>query len=488
MLNWKRMSAALYSPLILTVVVVTVINSLPLFSIFDVAPHDPWEAGFVVEAVRVLNSLPLYEMPEEGHATHLYGPLSTYNLSFWFSLFEPSNYLPRIVSFIAALLLVTTLAVVFVPRRGFVYWAVTVCLFYVLNNRSGNYFVSARPDMVALLFAVISLIVLYKGQLQNDLKFTLIGSLLLLIACSFKQTMMMASAIPLVSFFIDSSGWSNRKLFLSVLPFIVVFTAFFVFLPTVLPEVYHYVVWAPSQYGILVRNVVLAIWIIGMGALLFFVLLFLWIRSDDAVNPKVRWVIAALLVCVPAAVVTAGKLGATNNSLLPAFLAISAFCAMNFPLLSDMMFDNRRSVTTRIAASLLFPVLLLLYAFPVPHAMHLHVTGSKPYSEDEYISTQRLISDLSGNVICPEDPTLPLFSGAGIGRNFFLEYDAVQWPEKMPGYLSTYLMDADYVVDRGPWPWGLDLLKDEHLIQLGFEKTSDLDSENGLYSVWLKRR
>jgi hypothetical protein len=342
--------------------------------------------------------------------------------------------------------------------------------------------------VVALLFAVISLVVLYKGQLQNDLKFTLIGSLLLLVACLFKQTMMMASVVPLVSFFIDSSGWSKGRLFLSLLPSIAAFTAFFVFLPLVFPEVYHYVVWAPSQYAILVRNVVLAIGIVLMGSLLFFVLLFLWIRSDDAVDPKVRWVIASLLVCVPAAAVTAGKLGATNNSLLPAFLAMSAFCAMNFPLLSDMMFDNKRSITTRITASLLFPALLLLYAFPLPPAEHLHVAGAKPYSEEEYISTQRLISDLSGNVICPEDPTLPLFSGAGIGRNFVLEYDAVQWPEKMPGYLSTYLMGADYLVDRGPWPWGLDLFKDEHLVQFGFEKMSDLDSDNGLYSIWVKRR
>jgi hypothetical protein len=425
-------------------------------------------------------------MPEEGHATHLYGPLSTYNLAFWFSLFGPSNYLPRIVSFIAALLLVTTLVVVFVPHRGFVYWAVTACLFYVLNGRSGNYFVSTRPDVVALLFAVISLIVLYKGQLHSDLKLTLIGSLLLLVACFFKQTMMMASAIPLVSIFIDLSGWSKRKLFLSLLPFIVAFTAFFVLLPLIFPEVYHYTVWAPSQYGILVGNVVLAIWIIMMGALLFLVLLFLWIRSDDAVNSKEKWVIAALLVCVPAAAVTAGKPGATNNSLLPAFLAISAFCAMKFPLLLDQVFDNERSVATRIAVSLVFPFLLFLYAFPVPTTTRYHITGARPYLK-EYINTQRVISDLSGNVICPEDPTLPLFSGAGIGRSFVLEYDAVQWPEKMPNYLRTYLMDADYVVNRGPWPWGLDLLRDEHLIQLGFEKTSDLDSENGLYTIWLKQ-
>lgn len=91
MLTWKGVSAILHAPLILTVVVVIVLNSLPLFSIFDVATHDPWEAGYVVEAARVLNSQPLYDMPEEGHATHIYGPLSTYNLAFWSLLFAPSN-------------------------------------------------------------------------------------------------------------------------------------------------------------------------------------------------------------------------------------------------------------------------------------------------------------------------------------------------------------------------------------------------------------
>jgi hypothetical protein len=227
--------------------------------------------------------------------------------------------------------------------------------------------------------------------------------------------------------------------------------------------------------------------ILVLGSLLFFVLLPLRIESDDPVSRKERWVIAALLVCVPAAVITAGKEGAVVNSLLPAFLAISAFCAMEFPLLLDMARDSERTVITRVLAAVLFPVLLFLYAFPLPPAEQLNSAGAVPISEEEYVETQQLILDLPGIVICPEDPTLTYFSRAELGRSFILEYDAALWPRKMPDYLLTYLKDADYVVDRGPWPWGLDLLTSDHLTELGFEKVNAGESEDDLYSIWVKR-
>ena len=90
------------------------------------------------------------------------------------------------------------------------------------------------------------------------------------------------------------------------------------------------------------------------------------------------------------------------------------------------------------------------------------------------------VKDLSGRVVCPEDPTIPLFSGKGFVTNIYLELDR-NGTSTFPDAVSEELERANFTVQVTNW-WG-NVLRSDRLQELNFERTE----EYGPYVLWKKK-
>jgi hypothetical protein len=109
--------------------------------------------------------------------------------------------------------------------------------------------------------------------------------------------------------------------------------------------------------------------------------------------------------------------------------------------------------------------------------------------DHEYAQAVKLVEELPGTVICPEDPTIPLYAKGHVGQNMFLEYDTHLvdggWPTVPPAGFVASCRAADYVVDIvGYWQ---DILKDDLLRSLGFEPAPDIGPGLSSYRIWRRK-
>ena len=68
-----------------------------------------------------------------------------------------------------------------------------------MNNRSLQYFTENRPDMTALMFVTLSLLLIGFGQERRRGGFVAVGSACLVIGFFFKQTAAVFAAVPLIA-------------------------------------------------------------------------------------------------------------------------------------------------------------------------------------------------------------------------------------------------------------------------------------------------
>src|SRR5262245_11409730 len=63
-------------PLLIAAMVICAIGWSNLYRLTTAtAPRNPWESVQVLEAWRSMRGMPVYELPPDGHATHMYGAL-----------------------------------------------------------------------------------------------------------------------------------------------------------------------------------------------------------------------------------------------------------------------------------------------------------------------------------------------------------------------------------------------------------------------------
>ena len=106
------------------------------------APRNPWEALEVVEAWRSLQGMPVYELPPDGHATHMYGALVPWVQGEIFRLTGPNNVTGRLLSLFSSLLTVTVLALCFKGERSA--WALLIAWAAILGVDHRSAIISPR--------------------------------------------------------------------------------------------------------------------------------------------------------------------------------------------------------------------------------------------------------------------------------------------------------------------------------------------------------
>ena len=191
------------------------------------------------------------------------------------------------------------------------------------------------------------------------------------------------------------------------------------------PTVYHYMIDVPRAFGLDARRTGRMAWDLLLDSPLFVVLVTECLLLDPQAarsDPRVRWLLAVLVVAVPYSALTAGKVGGWCNSLLPALLAMMAFCILRLPRLLKGLGNLESPLPVRMALGGFIALLLLMNTFPHMTKFNTFLVA-RTACDREYASALERIGTLPGKVVCPEDPTIPLYAKGYLGQSIFAERD-----------------------------------------------------------------
>src|SRR5262249_2318914 len=264
------------------------------------SPRNPWESIEVLEGWRSLRGMPVYELATDGHATHMYGALVPWIQGEIFRWTGPNNISGRLLSLGAAVATVTLLALSVSGRRPVWELAIVWAGILGVNHRSGQYFAENRPDMPALFFAALAVLLMGSGLEARRGLSVVLGTACLALGFFLKQTVTIFAAVPLVALVLRGRRPTGSEIRLALLPPAVI-GGVILGLKVLSPAVYHYMVEVPGAYAIDWPRVAKFAWELLLDSPLFLVLLGEWIVFDGGslrADPRVLWLMAILAVAV----------------------------------------------------------------------------------------------------------------------------------------------------------------------------------------------
>jgi hypothetical protein len=356
-----------------------------------------------------------------------------------------------------------------------------------VNHRSGQYFAENRPDMPALFFAALAVLLMGSGLEARRGLSVVLGTACLVLGFFLKQTVTIFAAVPMVALVLRGRRPTGSEILLALMPPAVI-GGVILGLKVLSPAVYHYMVEIPGAYAIDWPRVAKFAWELLLDSPLFLVLLGDWIVFDGGslrADPRVLWLMAVLAVAVPFSAMAYAKVGGWPNSQLPALLAMMTFCALRLPRLWRRIGDPATPTRSRMMLGMFLAVLLLMTTFPHLTKANNLIVSTGPW-DDAYWQAVSLTGRLPGTVACPEDPTIPLYARHRVVRNLFSEKDAHPvngaWPTAVPEAVLAELLAADYVVDVIDY-WG-ENIDAALLARAGFEPIEGLPLDPQCYRIW----
>jgi hypothetical protein len=467
-------------------------------------PIDQWEAGIVADAWRMLQGQAIYATGTD-HATHMYGPLTTVVLAHAFEFTGPALEVGRLVNTISGIAVVVLLAAIFGGSDRLTF-AVSIALLLAANGRTEYYFVQTRPDMVSAFFATLALIVLYhaqepKGKAPRRVAIIIAGSALLVIAVMFKQTAGAFVFVPALAMLAKPRKFSFRNQFLFATIPIVGLSVTLGAIWYLAPGLWHFLIEVPGQY----KYSVLTAGQTGASLLslpLFVLASMHWLLTDARDNwqmLRVRWLMAAMICAIVVSLAAVAKDGGVDNSLIPALLAIGAFCAWRTPVAFAFLRDNSRPLSLRIGTGILFGILLFGHAYP--NSWPLDQTNLKEgYGGDARALVIAEAHELPGKVVCPDDPAIPLMAKGYAGRTAVFESDAIglaaagvagsDWGTGRVQAVLKEIDSADYVITVMPDGASPDTpqARQDLLQAHGFIKSEFRTTSSPVYELWQRAR
>ena len=451
-------------------------------------PLDPWESIIVSDAYRASAGLAVYTTPMLDHSTHIYGPLITYVTGFIFKFTGINFWVARSLSVIGAACIVLTMAVIFFRKLPAVFICAGVAMLLGINLRTDGYFMQARPDMEALAVALLALILMYHGFERNRYALYGLGVLMLCVAYLFKQTAAMFALVPLIKLVLKRDGVTAGELLMILAPPIAIGILIGV-IRLAAPNVDYYMIEAlarwPIQYARLAYTVCvfLAFMPIVPAALC---LGLLWRRDERELTDRDRvlWLAAACIIATPASIVAFSKVGGVNNSYVPALFPLVTLSIILIARGWQTIIRTAHPPARRAQAfAWLLTFIMLASAFS-GSSDQLRTMNSPAHGDAHYPQVVQYVSGLSGRVVCPDDPTIPIHALKQTGRSFWAENDATL-ADTMPQYLINEIRGADYLITvKSPWPKYLMI---SGLNSIGFYEEGWSGADMGAYTLWRKR-
>jgi hypothetical protein len=483
------------APLLLAAALICLITGLNVARLVQSrAPRNPWEASEVMEAWRSLRGLPVYDPAPDGHATHFYGPLGPWVQGELFRWVGPNNHSGRFLTLISALATVTLIAACVRSKGSFLVPILVWAMLFGLNHRSGQYFIELRPDMTAMFFACAAIALMGLGLEQGRGWLVGLGTASLIVGFLFKQPAVVFAAVPAVALVLRGRRPSRAEVLLALVP-LGAAIGVIVAVKTFWPTVYHYTIEVPGSFWINWRLAPLRAWEMLQQSPLFLVLVGEWLLVDGGstrADRRTPWVVAVLAIAFPFGAIAYAKALGAANSVLPALLAMTAFCALRLPGALARLEQGAASIRARALLGSFTAMLLLMNVFPPSR-----LRETPPPWDGQYDKVIEAAARLPGTVVCPEDPTIPLYAKEHAGRGLFPELDSHteggRWPRAIPDGIDKEIRAADFVVDirrHGDYSdnWFLDNYLDEPTLRgLGFEPDDGRLSDTPSYRIWRRR-
>jgi hypothetical protein len=458
-------------------------------------PIHRWEGAHLVEAYRVSRSLPVYEDAATGHATHMYGPLTSWVVGLLMKITGPSFQVARILSF-ASFLLAATLVVLLFRQRAAPLSVLIASSVLWASGRTVVDFVEPRPDGISLLLMVLAVTALFRGWKEQNFLWHSAGLAFLLSSFFFKQTGAMVCAVPVFAALISGKReMTAKRAVMIATPFIAVASAV-ALLYVRWPLVYHFAVDVPKQYPIYYGKMMR----MGLRPLLGMPILWLapalaWAEGRgrwpvDKDRLKTAWILAAVFVSIGAGAFGAAKQGGRESLLEPAVFALTAlFLHAAAPLEKALAAVGPRSGRSG-RWEIITTALLLVTVF---HFHFIDQNGTAvSFGDRRYEKVVEICRKLEGRTVCPQDPSIPVFAQGEVGRSLTLEHDAAGWPSAMPDYAYDDIDGAEYVVTIGRgsafYDWPLPVGEKEQVLgERGFSKVAIPALEESVYRLWRRR-
>jgi hypothetical protein len=466
------------APVVVAAVVVTLANFAVLAArVAHPNPNTPWESGHIVDGWRAANGLAIYEEPSAGHATTMYGPALAFTLGAIFRVTGANNYAGRVFQLLCGLGAAALLAHVLTRGQTRLVKVLAWTLLFGVNLRTADYFSDTRPDAACLLFSALAVVLAYRAGWASFAA----GLAALVVAFCFKQTAVVAACVVALGYACErrraAHSWVKAALALAVLPAAVLVTKLF------LPLVYHYMIVVPAQNPVeLGRLAGTALWTLA-SVPVFFVALFEFLLGGGRPGRLGLWLLAALPVTFAYGLISAARVGGSVNSLMPAYAALFCFTAWRLPRVLAWLDGARRGSTRRAALGIAFALafgatLLADFGGCVWMVENTHGDG-------RYRRAVEVARELPGKVVCPNDPTIPLYAKNYAGRQVFMELDAAGLFGDVPGYVLAEVASADYVIQVNK-VFAPQLLPDARLASMGLRPVAQPALEGSAYTVWTK--
>jgi hypothetical protein len=404
-------------------------------------PASPWEPAVALEAVRLNAGLPVYEA---GHATHMYGPLLTVLFGAVFQIFGLNLLAIRIVMSVLAFALAIGMAVLLSRGKSAGDWLLAVLLFLAINFRTNLVFLSTQPDCVAALLAVGA--IYFWITRANSLFRASVSVAFFVCAMLFKQTSAAFALIPVVHVLVWRRPVRVRDLIISLIPVISILLALAA-IRLFCPQMFSAMVTVPGSIKVyLERALNIALYLIATFPIFFIALLSI-LRSRTAIIERERWILSALIVLIPISIWTVCKSGGDYNSLLFAYLAMTALFVARMDAIKSWL-GSLTIERSLIAASGIAVAILLSFFVQFDRSVALL---SARCGNEKYDSAIAIARRLGPGVISPQDPTIAFNANGYFGRALIFELDAHavngNWPSELPESVQQELAASNYVLE-----------------------------------------
>jgi hypothetical protein len=377
--------------------------------------------------------------------------------------------------------IITALAVIYFRRLPWIFAIAGVAMLMSFNLRSNTFFSQIKPDMPALGFALLALILTFQAMEKGRWACYPLALVSFCVAYLFKQTAAMFTLVPLVSLLLRQR-WSLRDWLAVAAPPATIATlilALYIFAP----NVHFHMITAVSRWTIQIERLVVSpLRFLSFSSLLpaalFMIIL---IRPGISLNdPESRWLVAVCVGLLPGSFLAWSKLGGGLNSFLPALLPLTVLSIVGIAGAWETVRANHISRACTHAFAWLIGLMMMANGI-VTSRGELQALFFDGHGDGHYPQVVQYVSKLKGRVICPDDPTIPIRALGQTGRSSWAEYDTVV-SQSVPHYFQTEIMSADYVIVVNSW--GLNLMTPDILRAANFEPAGWGGADMGVYSLW----
>jgi hypothetical protein len=201
-------------------------------------------------------------------------------------------------------------------------------------------------------------------------------------------------------------------------------------------------------------------------------------------SKRERSILSAFIVLTPLSIWTTCKGGSGFNSLLFAYLTMTAL----FVARLDALFDWLASLSIHrsfVAAATIALALVVSFFLQFDRAATLL---SLRHGDEKYDVVVSIARRLQGIVVAPQDPTIAYRAKQYFGRSLFFELDAHaingNWPRELPMSVLQEIRRANAVVVVNSYVPTAAF--ERSLPQNGFHQVSFPELQDSAYTIWSK--